>query len=135
MFRVPAGARFAMREPIPDDVRRFILTSVPSVPYLEAMLLLRGEEATAWDSVHVARRLYISQQKADELLGQLAQAGFVRTETGFAHWSPPEGLRSLVDQLARLYAGELVAVTELIHTRQERRALQFADAFRLRKEE
>ena len=26
-----------MRIPIPDDVHRFVLTSVPSVPYLEAM--------------------------------------------------------------------------------------------------
>ena len=39
-----------MRSAIPDDVRRFILTSVPSVPYLEAMLLLRGEPQAAWDA-------------------------------------------------------------------------------------
>ncbi len=33
---------------IPDDLRRFILTSVPSVPYLEAILLLQRERGTAW---------------------------------------------------------------------------------------
>ena len=33
------------REPIPEELRRFILTSVPTVPFLEALLLFR--EATA----------------------------------------------------------------------------------------
>ena len=30
------------RDIIPDTIRRFILTSINSVPYLEAMLLLRS---------------------------------------------------------------------------------------------
>ena len=120
---------------IPDDVRRFILTSVPSVPYLEAMLLLRGQPHAAWDTAALARRLYIPQQTAEELLRQLAEAGFVADVSAGACYRPPEELAGLVDQIAKLYAEELVAVTELIHTRQERRARQFADAFRLRKKE
>jgi hypothetical protein len=125
-----------MRQPIPDDIRRFVLTSVPSVPYLEAMLLLRSGERPAWTPEDVARRLYVPQQSADELLRQLSEAGFVTTSPpGQVRWQPPETLRGLVDELARLYSEELVAVTELIHTRQERRARQFADAFVLRKKE
>jgi DNA-binding MarR family transcriptional regulator len=120
---------------IPDDVRRFILTSVPSVPYLEAMLLLRAGPAADWQATDLARRLYIPQQKAEELLQQLVDAGFVSNEGPCWRWRPgPEGA-ALVDQLARIYADELVEVTELIHTREERRARQFADAFRLRKKE
>ena len=120
---------------IPDDVRRFILTSVPSVPYLEAMLLLRGEPSAMWDTAALARRLYIPQQTAEDLLRQLAEAGIVTAGGQGASYRPPDELVALVDELARLYAEELVEVTELIHTRQERRARQFADAFRLRKKE
>ena len=120
---------------IPDDVRRFILTSVPSVPFLEAMLLLRGEPSAAWDTAALARRLYIPPQTAEDLLRQLAEAGIVATAAEGVRYRPPQELGGLVDELARLYAEELVEVTALIHTRQERRARQFADAFRLRKKE
>ena len=120
---------------IPDDLRRFILTSVPSVPYLEAMLLLRAGPGADWQSADLARRLYIPQQKAEELLRQLVDAGLVANEGSCWRWRPEAEGAALVDRLARIYAGELVEVTELIHTREERRARQFADAFRLRKKD
>ena len=120
---------------IPDDVRRFILTSVPSVPYLEAMLLLRAGTGPDWQPPDLARRLYITQQKAEELLNQLAQAGFVANDGQRWHWQPAAEVSALVDRLAQIYANELVEVTELIHTREERRARQFADAFRLRRKD
>ena len=60
---------------VPDEVRRFILTSVPSVPYLEALLLLRGEPAHSWNASQVARRLYIGEAQAQELLDALQQSG------------------------------------------------------------
>ncbi|HEY8049829.1 MAG TPA: hypothetical protein VIE63_11695 [Ramlibacter sp.] len=120
---------------IPDDVRRFILTSVPSVPYLEGMLLLRAGSTSQWQPADLARRLYITQQKADELLKQLAEAGFVANDGQCWRWQPAPEVSELVDRLARIYANELVEVTELIHTREERRARQFADAFRLRRKE
>ncbi len=59
---------------MPGDVRRFILTSVPSVPYLEAILLLRTDPATAWDGKLVARRLYLAEPQAAGLLQALADA-------------------------------------------------------------
>lgn len=123
-----------MHQPIPDEIRRFILTSVPSVPFLEAVLLLRAEPSREWEAGTLSRRLYIPQQTADELLRQLAEVGLVANGDRI-RWTAGDELTALVDELARLYAQELVAVTELIHTRQERRARQFADAFRLRKKE
>jgi DNA-binding IclR family transcriptional regulator len=124
-----------MREQIPDDILRFILTSVPSVPYLEALLLLRSAETQAWDAMGLARRLYIPQQKAEELLRQLAESGCVAMEPEGARWRPPQELATLVDELAHLYSEDLLGVTAMIHSRQDHRARQFADAFRLRKKE
>ena len=124
-----------MRQPIPDDVRRFILTSVPSIPFLEAMLLMRAEPQAGWDAAAIARRLYIPAARGEELIAQLADAGLAERTGPEVRWRPDPALAAVVDKLAGLYAEDLVGVTELIHSRQERRAQQFADAFRLRKKE
>jgi Mn-dependent DtxR family transcriptional regulator len=122
-----------------DEMRRFILTSIPSVPYLEAILLLRLEPKPGWDAQRVARRLYVGEKQAAELLQSLAEAGIVSQAGGPTeglydyHPSTPE-LAERLDQLAQAYAANLVGVTGLIHSRIDKRAQQFADAFRLRKE-
>jgi hypothetical protein len=122
---------------IPDDLRRFVLTSVPSVPYLEAMLLLRSESGTAWTAPLLARRLYLPEAQAGELLGQLHAASVV-VQGGEGDrrytYGPEPALAGMLDRLAQLYATDLVAVTALIHSTVDRRAFQFADAFRLRKD-
>lgn len=123
-----------MYRPIPDEVRRFILTSVPSVPHLEAMLLLRGEPGTRWDTPALARRLYVTQARAAELMQQLVEAGFVVPSPPCWSWGPSAEAAQLVDELATHYSENLLGVTELIHSREDRRARQFADAFRLRRD-
>lgn len=124
-----------MRQPIPDDVRRFILASVPSIPFLEAMLLMRAEPGTGWDASAIARRLYIPVSRSEELIAQLADSGLAARSGATVRWHPEPQLAGVVDQLAAIYTEDLVGVTELVHSRQERRAQQFADAFRLRKKE
>jgi Mn-dependent DtxR family transcriptional regulator len=123
---------------LPDDLRRFILTSVPSVPYLEAILLLRTDREHGWDVQQVASRLYLGTPRAAELLNSLADAG-----VGLWVNDPPNALRyhpanpelgAMLDQVTRWYASDLVAVTDLIHSRTEKRAQQFADAFRWKKD-
>lgn len=124
-------------EPLSDEVRRFVLTSIPSVPYLEALLLLRAEPERDWDAYTVARRLYVTENKAAELLRELQDAGLAlrHPESGGYRYEPRDaGLREMIDKIERLYATRLVEVTALIHTRVDRRAVQFADAFRFKKE-
>jgi hypothetical protein len=117
------------------DLRRFILTSIPSVPYLEAVLLLRADRAKEWDASQLARRLYVPERTGAELLDLLRSSG-VGAPSGSAalRYAPPAELEDLLDRLAQAYAANLVAVTDLIHSRIDRRAQQFADAFRFRKE-
>jgi hypothetical protein len=123
---------------IPGDVRRFVLTSVPSVPYLEAILLLRTDRQAAWDGQHVARRLYVPGVQADAILQALVDAGIakpVRQHLPSVRYGPATiELAAMLDQLADVYAANLVGVTDLIHSRVDKRAQQFADAFRWRKD-
>lgn len=121
---------------VPDEVRRFILTSIPSVPYLEALLLLRAESARPWDSYRVAGRLYVSEAQALELLQAMQQAGIAsRLEDGSFVYAPVNAdLLAVIDALAQTYSQNLVGVTDLIHSRIDKRAHQFADAFRWKKD-
>lgn len=126
-----------MRRPLPDDVRRFVLASVASVPFLEALLLLRADTAASWTAAELSRRLYVAPALGDELLAQLRAAGLATAgeREGTWRWNAATEMAPTIDELAHIYAENVVGVTELIHSRQERRAQQFADAFRLRKKE
>lgn len=120
---------------LPADVRRFILTSVPSVPYLEAVLLLRAEPAKDWNAAELARRLYVPEKTGADLLDQLRASGITQASSEPAvRYAPTAELAALLDQVAQAYASNLVGVTDLIHSRIDRRAQQFADAFRFRKD-
>jgi hypothetical protein len=126
------------REEIPDDVRRFILTSISSVPFLEAMLLMRGERDAPWRPKRLAQRLYVSEKTADALLLDLCNAGFVKEVelegAGYQFDPASEELAVMCDRLATVYASNIVLVTNLIHSNVGRRAQQFADAFKWRKD-
>ncbi len=127
------------RPPIPEDLRRFVLTSVPSVPFLEALLLLRANPGQQWTGEMLARRLYISERTAQGLLDDLCRAAMAAPCPApdahtFCYSPATDALGERIDMLADLYARHLVDITHLIHSTLDRKAQQFADAFRLRKE-
>ena len=124
-----------MRPELPPDLRRFILTSVPSVPYLEAVLLLRAEPQREWTVGDAARRLYLPEPRANELLSELAASGVAANAgAGYRYAPATEELALILERLASHYAIDLVGVTDLIHSRIDKKAQQFADAFRFRKD-
>src|SRR5215204_3977836 len=125
------------REPIPEDLRRFLLASVPSVPFVEAMLLLREAHGQPVEPAHIARRLYLSEAATVALLEQLAEGRIAEraTQGPAGHrYAPHPDIAGVVELLANSYRSHLLEVTEVIHSRTGRKAQQFADAFRLRKD-
>jgi hypothetical protein len=124
---------------IPEDIRRFVLTSVPSVPFLEALLLLRADPAQQWHIDVLARRLYVREKTAQGLLDDLCMAGMAApceppAQGGYRYQPSSAALRTRIDRLADLYSTHLVEVTLLIHSSLDRKAQQFADAFKWRKD-
>jgi hypothetical protein len=121
-------------DPIPDAVRRFVLTNIASVPHLEALLLLRAD-VRAWSTDELARRLYTSDKNAARLLADLCHLGMAEDAgdgtVRYAPQSPATG--AMLDTVARLYSQNLVAMTNLIHSSVDRKAQQFAAAFTFRK--
>ena len=126
------------REPIPEDLRRFILTSVRSVPFVEALLLFRAARGAPLDSQALSQRLYVPQKQAADLVQELLSAGMLERVPGepecYRYAPTTQELSAAVDLLATFYASNLVDVTQLIHSVGARRAMQFADAFKLRKD-
>jgi hypothetical protein len=130
----------AMDKPsLPEDLRRFVLTSIPSVPFLEALLLMRADPAQTWRRDTLARRLYVREKMAEGLLADLCKAGIAvhckdAGGDGYRYAPADAGLRAHLDFLADVYATHLVEVTHLIHSSLDRKAQQFADAFKWRKD-
>jgi len=126
---------------IPEDIRRFVLTSIPSVPFLEALLLMRASPDQSWRTDSLARRLYVRDKVADALLAELCRAGMASLMPehdgdphAYCYRPRDDALRERIDLLAELYAAHLVEVTHLIHSSMDRKAHQFADAFKWRKD-
>jgi hypothetical protein len=125
--------------PFPEDLRRFVLTSIPSVPFLEALLILRANPAQQWNADTLAQRLYVRERTAQALLEDLCRAGMAMPCAAphgdrYEYHPSSTQLRERIDALADLYARHLVEVTHLIHSSLDRKAQQFADAFKLRKD-
>lgn len=119
------------------ELRRFILTSIPSVPYLEALLLLHSESNSLWTSTSLAKRLYISDKQAQELLTQLLDAGIAKIGSDpnyFCYGVASDDLHAHIKAIALVYSKDLLEITHLIHSKTDRKAQQFADAFKLRKD-
>jgi hypothetical protein len=123
---------------ISPEIRRFILTSIPSVPHLEALLLLRNEADVAWSAAMLAQRLYLSEKVAVNLLIELVGFGVVvdasKGSSQYRYQPRSDELRARIDQWAAEYSANLLEVTHLIHSKTDRKAHQFAEAFRLRKD-
>lgn len=124
---------------IPEEVQAFLLKRIDSITQLEALLLLRANPECAWSAATLARRLYIPPQETAGLLEALCSGGFLAT-TGhpsrlYRYHCSSDDLAGMVDRVADLYATYLIPVTNLIHSKPYTRVQEFADAFKLRKDE
>jgi hypothetical protein len=123
-------------DPVPDDVRRFVLDFVDSVPALEALLLMRRQPERQWTVSMMAAALYLEPRDVAPVLAELGARDLCSTrsapEPTYA-WPPPsDKLRAMVDRVAEAYAKHLVPITHLIHSKPRPGVRSFLDAFRLR---
>lgn len=123
-------------ESIPDDVKRFILLSIESVPHLETLLLFHRNPDMEWEAKDVAQRLFISEKITAKLLEKLHSAGFLAVKTGpvpLYRYSPnSESQGQMVARLAKAHSEQLIAVTDLIYSKADTKVKQFADSFKLK---
>lgn len=124
--------------PVPDQLKRFIWLFIPSVSYLEALLLVRSNTSKWWDYKEIATRLYLDDPASQRLLEDLLATGALSANpedsTLYRYAPRTPQLQQMIDQLASLYAQNLVEVTHLIHSKLNKKAQRFADAFKWQKD-
>lgn len=127
-----------MKKNIPNEIRRFILDSIPSIPYLEAMLLMKFTPQQHWDMNTLSERLFITKDAVGNIIKQLLFSGIIKpleSDPSFYFYCPEnEQLKNIIDELASLYKTNLVEITNLVHSRSENVAQNFSDAFIWRKD-
>jgi len=120
-------------ESIPDEVREFVQKYVDSIAQLEALLLLRRELSAPWNAAMVAKRLYITDGDASDVLRKLLGHGFLKFNRKTYQYQCPPELDTLVGHVADVYARQLIPMTHIIHNKPGR-IREFAEAFKLKKE-
>jgi hypothetical protein len=120
---------------LPAELREFLASHIDSIAELEALLLVRESRDAVWDVQSLAKRLYIDEQQATEVLSQLGAHGFVEGDADGCRYAPAsQDLDRLAGLLADYYRRHLIPITELVHAK-TRRIRQFADAFKLKKKD
>ena len=122
-------------EKIVEEVDKFVLAYIESVPHLEALLLLWRSRPQVSTVEELAKALYLSPRQAEVIGHDLAREGLVRSsEAGLAYVSEDAARDGLVGALHDTYALETVRLSTLIHTRGSRAVRDFAQSFRLKRD-
>jgi hypothetical protein len=126
-----------MSKPFSDEVRRFVLISIPTVPHLETLLLLWRSQDTDWTAEDISKRLFVTAAQAAAVAEELCEADLLECAGEPRHYRcrrEPPSLRSLLAEVDEAYSRHLRRVTELIHSNVDRKAARFAQAFTWDKE-
>jgi hypothetical protein len=126
------------RGDLPEDVTRFILEKIDTVPHLEALLLLFDSMPKCWTDEEISVRVYVPPAKAHEILQDLVRRKLVTAEA-----TSPESYRYdgawdesgvMMRKVATTYRQQLVRVANFIHSKASPAVRDFARAFQFKKE-
>jgi DNA-binding IclR family transcriptional regulator len=120
-----------------EDVLRFILTRIDTVPQIEALLLLWEIRPGPLTPAQVAERLYVPEKTARQILRALSTRKLVaRTNDRLRYaydtaWDPTG---EFMRRVAATYQRHLIRVATMIHGKAAPAVLEFARAFAPKKE-
>jgi hypothetical protein len=125
--------------PSREQIDRFIVDKIDTVPQLEALLLMWRNRPRQWSSDQIARDLYISPELAVAELHHLDQRELITivpgTSEAYTLNLEPEDRPQMLAAIEEMYRRELVRMSNLIHAKAPRSMRDFASAFRFKKEE
>lgn len=120
-----------------NDVDRFLLENIDTVPHLEALLLLRNSSPTAWSVEDMAERLFLVPGSAKEILNDLVRQHLILVVPGTSEsyrYEPEPRLDRVIASVDFAYRRELVRISTLIHAKPSGAVREFARAFRIKKD-
>ncbi len=121
-----------------EQVLRFFLENIDSVPELEALFLLWLQRPNSWTISELSRRLYVDPEQTRNLLQGLIRKRLVAEDEGLAgsyrYHSESEQRDQVIGNAEAMYRREIIRISNLIHSKPSRAIRDFADAFRFKKE-
>jgi len=125
-------------EHLAPEVLRFIGLCIPTVPHLEAMLLMWETTPQLWNAAEIAARIYVTEDTADQILKDLERCGIAELDsvrsTSF-RYSTASAWTGTLPLVAQAYRRHLSRVARYIHAQGSKSVREFSRAFRLRREQ
>jgi hypothetical protein len=121
-----------------DDVYRFILANIDTVPQIETLLLLWETRPQTWSANELADRLYVAGDALTTATESLVERRLISATAERPpryYYESAEQKDRLIGAVAATYRRELVKVSTLIHSKEPSAARAFARAFRFTKEQ
>ena len=122
---------------LPEDVRRLIAASLPSVERLEILLLLNDDRQRTWTVEELQAQIRSSRESIQQNVSALVAASLATAEgttpTHMRFRASADPLQATVESLAQLYRMRRVSVIEAIYADRRSDVQSFSDAFHLRK--
>jgi hypothetical protein len=113
-----------------EDLYRFILLEIGTVPHLEALLLLWRNCPRSYSEAELATLLFVNAATARTIAHDLGDSGLIANEEGrYRYDSNQTRKNALLEALADLYRRELINITKLIHSKKSSAPGKFARAF------
>lgn len=120
---------------LPEDVLRFVLEQIDSVPHLEALLIFWTQAEQPFSVEQMAAELYLTPHVAASILQDLQRRRLIRIAAPGRYAYDGEWDRSdLMNRLAATYRTRLVRVATLIHSKSSQSVRDFARAFVFKKD-
>lgn len=122
---------------IPAAVFDFIARRIDTVPQLETLLIMSGEENRVWTIDDIAARTYVMPATAAAVLNDLHRRQLIAiAEDGQGYQFRPasEAERQIVMQTAVAYRAHLIPLATYIHSKASTPVKEFAKAFALKKD-
>ena len=127
-----------VKQPISQELKKFIKEKIQTVLRLEVLLLLHHQQTRTFTVAEVANELGFEKEDVNGQLTALETIGVVVESNLDKHkyiYHPlNETLRSMVDQLAVSYSNQRVPILSVILAEHTDRTRLFAEAFRIIRE-
>ena len=121
-----------------EEVFRFILHQMDTVPHLEALLLLWRKRPQSFTESDLAARMFVDAGTVNEIVKDLQRRELISAVPGSSseyRYEAKSGYTdTLMQALSDMYRRELISISKLIHSKTPSAARDFARAFKFTKD-
>lgn len=123
---------------ISEEVGRFIVEKIDTVPHLEALLLLWESAPRSWSAEELAVRVYVPVERAHSILQDLTRLRLAKADSDSHERHLYDGswdeAGEMMQKVGATYRRQLVRVANLIHSKASPAVREFARAFQFKKD-